>query len=375
MRIIRFLMPVAALLILISCSKPDKTQQLAELKKQQADIAAQIIQLEKELAASGAQGTAENADVKPVETVVIGTAPFRHFIEVQGTVSADDEIFVASESAGSIKKLLVKEGDVVKSGQILAEIDSDILNKTLEEVETGYDLAKTVYERQKRLWEQKVGSEIQYLQARNNKESLEKRMETLKKQIDMTKVKAPISGTVEEVPVKLGQLVMPGSPIAHVMNFSRVKVKAEVAEAYSVKIKPGINVLVGFPDIGKEVDSKISFAGKSINPVNRTFLVEVRLNQGEIEYRNNMVSVIKINDYINPKAVAVPENYIQTSKTGQYVYVAEKSGEQFQAKRRAVTSGMSYNGITEITSGLNEGDRVISKGIQTLMEGQAISFK
>lgn len=375
MKLVNYFFPVILLSLLISCGQPDKTKQLADLKKKQAEITDQITQLEKEIAASGSANQTENLDIKPVETELIALAPFRHFIEVQGTVSADEEIFVASESAGTIKKLNIKEGDMVRAGQILAEIDSDILNNTLQEVETNYELAKTMYERQKRLWEQKVGSEMQYLQAKSNKESLEKRMETLKKQIEMTKVKSPITGTVENVPVKSGQLVQPGSPIAYIINFSKVKVKAEVAESYSTKVKSGIEVLIGFPDIQKEISSKISFASKFINPVNRTFSIEVRLNPGEIEYRANMVAVIKMNDYSNLKAISIPENYIQNSKTGQYVYIVEPSGNQFIAKRQPITVGQTYNGVTEIMTGLKEGDKVISRGIQSITEGQFISFK
>lgn len=358
--------------LFFSCSQPDKKQQLEELKKKQQEIAAQISQLETELVTAGISiGKKES---KPVEIITLTPSDFNHFIEIQGTVKADDEVIVPSEMGGTIKKVHVKEGDFVKAGQILAEVDSEILNKSLEEVKSNFELAKTVFERQQRLWDQKVGSEIQYLQAKTNKESLESRIASMEEQILKTKIKSPISGTVEEVPVKVGQMAAPGSPVARVVNFSNVKVVADLAESYSSNVQVGNDVLIYFPDMREEVESKISFTGKYINPVNRTFSIEVPLKSGKIEYRVNMVAVVKINDYKNPEAIAVPVNLIQNSRNGKFVYLVKQNGNDLIATKQPVETGLVYNGLAEIKSGLTVGDRIISQGYQVVNEGQSVTI-
>jgi len=357
--------------LFFSCNQPDKKQQLAELKKKQQEIAAQISQLETELIAEGY--TAGKKESKPVEISTISPSHFDHYIEVQGSVKADDEVIVPSEMAGTIKKVNVTEGDFVKAGQILAEIDSEILNKTLQEVKSSYELAKTVFERQQRLWDQKVGSEIQYLQAKSSKEALETRLASIEEQILKTKIKTPIGGTVEEVPVKVGQMAAPGSPVARVVNFSNVKVVADLAESYSSDVKVGNDVVIHFPDVNEDIISKISFTGKYINPVNRTFGIEVPLKQGKVEYRVNMVAVVKINDYQNLQAITVPVNIIQNSKNGKYVFVVKQNGNDLVAAKQVVEVGQVYNGLAEITYGLTSGDKVISQGYQTVNDGQIVT--
>jgi len=356
----------------ISCSQPDKKQQLGELKKQQQEITAQIAQLEAELTAQGV--TVGKKESKPVEIMTVAPAEFLHYIEVQGTIEANDEVIVPSEMAGTIRKVNVKEGDFVKAGQILAEIDSEILTKSLEEVKASYELAKTVFERQQRLWDQKVGSEIQYLQAKTNKESLETRIATVEEQIIKTRIKSPITGTVEEVPVKIGQMAAPGSPVARVVNFSNVKVVADLAESYSSNIKVGNDVVIHFPDVNEDVISKISFTGKYINPINRTFTIEAPLKPGNMEYRVNMVAVVKINDYHNPQAIAVPVNLIQNSRSGKYVYLVKQNDNDMIATKQPVEIGQIYNGLAEITNGLSTGDKVISQGYQVVNQGQIVTI-
>jgi len=359
-------------LLAFSCSQPDKKQQLDELKKKQQEIVSQIEKIETELKAEGSNGA--KVESKPVEISTVSISNFDHYIEIQGTVTADDEVIVPSEMGGTITKIFVNEGDMVKKGQVLAELDSDILKKSLDEVNTSYELAKTVFERQQRLWDQKVGSEIQYLQAKSNKESLENRMATIQEQIARTKIKSPISGSIENVPVKVGQLAGPGSPVAMVVNFSSVKVEAELAESYSSKVKVGNPVVINFPDDNQNIDSKISFTSKYINPVNRTFTIEVPLKPGNVVYRVNMVAVVKINDYQNPAAISVPVNVIQNSKTGKYVFLAKASGSNFVASKQVVEIGQIYDGKAEIISGLSAGDKIISQGYQMVNDGQIVTF-
>lgn len=359
--------------IIIACSSGaagDKKAQLEELKKQQTSIATQIASLEAEI--EKAEGKKEKARVIAFTEAV--QQEFNHYIDVQGKVDAEEEVTLTPKMAGSITRINVKPGDYVREGQVLAEIESGTMSNSVAEVRASYDLAKTVYDRQKNLWDQKIGSEIQYLQAKNNKESLEKRLAAMQDQWDMYRIKSPINGTVDAVDIKTGQVVAPGIPAVRVVNLSQLKVKAEVSETYSTRVKQNDNVIISFPDIKKEISTKLSYAGKSINTINRTFEIEAKLDPKKVDVRPNMIAVVKIADYTNKSAFVVPINMVQSGNEGSYIYVAEGEKENAVAKKRVVETGMSYNGNVELKSGLQNGDRVITTGYQDLIEGQKISF-
>jgi RND family efflux transporter MFP subunit len=298
---------------------------------------------------------------------------FDHYIEVQGKVDGEDNIAVSAEMAGSVIQVFVKEGDRITRGQTLAQIDNSMIQKQIEAVKQQLDFATTVYEKQKKLWDQKIGSEIQYLTAKNNKESLEKNLATINNQMSMTRIKSPINGTVEEVNLKVGQMAQPGAPAFRVVNFSTVKIMADIAEVYAAKVKTGNSVKLFFPDFGKEVNSSVRFSSKYINPVNRTFSVEMRLGPTPgVEYRANMLAVVKINDYSKRDAISLPINLVQDSPSGKYVVLAVTENGKTIARRQKVELGQNYNGLTEITSGLKQGDKVISSGYNSLVEGQLL---
>ena len=251
-----------------------------------------------------------NADKKPEkentnsmnQIVYVSVKPlslteFNHYLEVQGKIDGDDNVAVSPRNMGVVTKIYVSNGDHVNKDQLLAQLDDEVLVKSQKELQSSLNFATDMYEKQKNLWDKKIGSEVQYLTAKNNKESLENKMVTLKDQIDMMRIKSPIEGNVEDVPIKIGQSVAPGMPAFRVINFSHVKVVAEVAEGYSAKIRTGDDVIIYFPDLEKEIKAKITFSSKYINPINRTFIVEVRLNPNEIEARANLIAVIRINDY------------------------------------------------------------------------------
>jgi membrane fusion protein, multidrug efflux system len=229
--------------------------------------------------------------------------------------------------------------------------------------------------KQKNLWDQKVGSEVQYLTAKNNKESLENKLKTLREQMDMTKIKSPIDGTVEELPIKVGQYVAPGMTTFRIVNFSHIKVTGEMAEAYSSKVKRGDSVIIYFPDLSKEIKARLTFSSKYINTTNRTFLVECRFGPGDFEYRANMISVIRIMDYKSDSAVVIPVNVLQKSLSENYVYIVRDEGGKKTARKQKIIVGSSYNGLVEILSGLQEGDKVITTGYQDLNDGQQVNFK
>lgn len=364
------ILTVAALaLILFSCSD-DKKAQLARLKGDRDKLDAQIAQLEKEIASSDTSKA--KVSEMHVSLTTIKPGIFEHFVEVQGKVDGDDNLGVSAKMMGVITDIFVKEGEQVKKGQVLAQIDDKVMRQGLEEIETQLSLAKTAFTKQKALWDQKIGSEMQFLGAKTNLEALEKRKETLLDQIDMNKVKSPINGTVEDIPIKIGQAVSPGLPIMRVVNFESMKVVADVAEAYTAQIKKGNSVQVYFPDIDQTVNAEIDFSSKYINPINRTFSVIARFAEQGMDVRANMVAVLRIRDYVSENSIRVPIGVVQSDASGQYVYIAVPGENALTSKKINVTTGKSYNGVIEITSGLKQGDKLVSVGYQDLIGGEML---
>jgi len=369
----KYILIASLLIIIVACKPGDKKTQLEKLRVQQEALATQIDQLEKET------GVKDSNAVKPVNVAVdtIKLTEFRHFIDIQGHIEGEQNIEVSPQAPGLVIKVNVKEGDPVVPGQVLAELDSKVIQRGLDEIRTQLSLATILYQKQKSLWDQKIGSEVQFLTAKSNKESLDKRLASMQEQLAMNKVKSPISGTVENIPFKIGQVVSPGLPTStiRVVNMSGIKVLADVAEAYTSKIKHGNEVLVSFPDIDESITAKVTFTSKVIDQTNRTFRVEAHLTHSRADLRANMIANLKISDYINPKSIVIPINLIQKSFNSNYVMIAEKKGKDLVAIKRNVTLGISYNGTTEITNGLKAGDNVITSGYQNLKDGQLIKFQ
>jgi len=362
---------VIALAILIVSCHQDKQIQLTNLRKQHDVISEKIKALEDELAK-----TDSTTKVLGTRVAVTELKPgiFNHFIEVQGRVDGDENVNISAQMGGIVNQIYIKEGDHVSKGQILARLDDKVLQKNLVELQTGFDFANNMYEKQKSLWDQKIGSEVQFLTAKNTKEGLERRIATLKDQIAQMSITSPINGTVEDIPVKVGQMLSPGIIAFRVVNFSTIKIVADIAEAYTSQVNNGDQVLVYFPDLKKEVIGKINFSSKYINPTNRTFSVNVRLSNVDPDLKANMIAMLKINDYKNPAALVVPINVVQTDASNSYVAIAEKTLNGSVVKKVPVIPGIVYNGLTEIKSGLKAGDKIITVGYLDLENGQAINF-
>jgi membrane fusion protein, multidrug efflux system len=363
---------IGVLVFVFACSTPDKKDQFEKLKKEHDRIAIQISDLEKQLYPAG------NAQKIIVSIQSLKREPFEHFIEVQGHIDGNENIAVSPRSPGVVTKILVKEGDFVRKGQLLAELDADVAKQNLNDLQTQLAYATDMFERQKALWDQKIGSEAQFLDMKNRKESVENRIAALQEQIKMSSITSPIDGTIEDIPIKVGQMASPANsqPAFRVINFTRAKAVADVGEAYSAKINTGDQVRIFLPDYDEELQQRVTFASKFINPTNRTFTVEIALPSNNRVFRANMIAVIRIKDYSNPKAIAIPQNLIQSSKDeGLYVFVAKEENGKKIAKKAFVTSGIIYNGLTEITSGLNEGDKIITAGFKDLYDGQLIDYK
>ena len=360
--------------LLASCGSKegDKKVRLEQLKKEHDKITAEIIQLEKETAPANALHATK------VTVDILTRKLFEHYIEVQGRIDGNENIGVSPRNQGGVvTKILVREGDNVKAGQVLAELDADVLKQQLYDLRNKLAFATDIYNRQKTLWDQKIGSEVQYLKAKNDMESAQNGIATLEDQIKMSVITSPINGTVEDIPIKVGQMASSASPTPafRIVNFSMAKALADVGEAYSSKIKTGDPVKVFMPDLNQELNERITFSSKYINPTNRTFLVEVALPVTNIVFRANMIAVLRIKDYSNPLAISVPQNFIQNSRDeGQFVYVAAEENGKKIARKRIVNASISFNGLTEITNGLNEGDKIITAGYKDLYNGQLIDY-
>lgn len=365
---------VVAVLFMVSCSQnTDKKAQLDKLVSERDQLNLKIEQLSAEINPTG-----EKAETKGVSVSVIDAegCVFNHFIRVQGIVDGDQNIAVSPQMAGLVTAVYVQEGTQVKKGQVMAELDAQVLKQTREEVKTQLDLANNIFEKQSALWDKKIGSEVQYLQAKNTKESLERRMSTVEEQMKMAQIISPISGTVESVPLRVGQMASPGVPnsIIRVINMSVAKISAEVSEAHSTRIKDGDPAIVSFPDLGKEIDTKLNFTSRFIDPTNRTFRVECKISAKEIGLRANMIAYLKIKDYTNENAFCIPVTYVQGDRDGKFIFIAKQIGNEWTAEKRSIKIGMDYDGIVEVLEGITAGEKIITAGFLNLTEGQKLTF-
>ena len=365
---------IVVLFILFSCSN-NKQAQLSKLKQQQTAINDKIRSLEGEIS-TGKKDSLNPGKFKFVGLKDVNSNTFDHYIRVQGKVDGDQNAAVFADAPGTVSSKFADVGQKVVKGQVLAQIDDQMYKSQMQGLETQYKFASDMFDKQKRLWDQKIGSEVQYLQSKTTKESLEKQISSLKQQIDKFKIKSPIDGTIEECNIKVGGVVSPDPRLAayRVVAFKNLKVSAEVSEAYSAKVKVGDKLIVLFPDINKQFETKVDFVSKYINPVNRTFIIETKLLDDFNDLKANMIAIIQINDYHTDNAIQVPMNVIQTDLNGSYVYVVRSKDKYNAAFKQPVTLGISYNGVAEILKGLAIGDKVISVGYQELVDGEYIRF-
>ena len=370
----KILIALAAAVMVVSCSKPAaddeaaKRQQLKEYKQQLHDLEQQIESLEQELEAT------EETEVVNVKVNELESRLFEHFIEVTGEVEADLNINVSPESAGVIQSILVSEGEWVSKGDVLAQLNTEALERSMEEIQIQYDLAKTNYQRQKNLWDQNIGSEMQYLQAKTNMESLEKRLEGIRAQIDMAVIKAPVSGVVDVIYQKKGEIGSPQLPFAKVVNIGDLKIYADVSESFLTRINEGDLVTVSFPALNRERQARISRIGNTIDPNNRTFRIRIDLQNPDRKIKPNLISIIKIRDYAADSAIVIPSLYIKEDFVGEYTYVVDTVNGDTVAKKVYVTTGISDNNITEIKEGLSEGMKIISEGYNQVTDGTVLQF-
>lgn len=362
-------------LFLAACgNKPtDKKTELENLLKQQSELAEKISTLKSEMEKSG-DSSLINTNIKTVAFSEVVVVPFSHYVEVQAKVDASQSVSATAKMGGTVTSILVNEGDKVAAGQVLAKLDDALIKQSIAELQTQIDFATNIYKKQKALWDQQIGSEVQYLTAKNNKEALENKMKSAREQWSMTEIKAPIGGTVDAVPVKIGQAIMPGIPCFNIVNLSGLKIKAEVAEAYISKIKTGDNVIISIPDLKMDINAKVSFTSSSVNAMSRTFTVEVKVPANVTSLRPNMIAVMKIADYTSANAMVVPINVVQSSSDGNYILTAVTENGKNIVTKKVIQTGLSYNGNIEVLNGLAAGDKVIVAGYQDVNPGEDVKF-
>ena len=355
---------ISTVVFLASCGGKsiDKKSELEALKKERAALNAKIATLEQEVGVAAAAN-----DMKDVNVLEIKESEFKNYLEVQGKIDAEENVQVNPEAPGVVTAVYASIGQNVSKGQVLAQIDDQVLRQNISELQTQLDLATTLFERQKSLWDQKIGTEVQFLNAKTQKDAAERRIATLKTQISMYKIKSPISGTIDAMDLKVGQAVSPGMSGIRVVNASKLKAKALVAESYVGRVDQGDKVQVILPDVPDTVSTNISFASKTIDPISRSFSIEIKLPSNS-KYRPNMLSILKIVDYQNLKALVVPVNAIQKAENGDYLFLVENG----KVKRVTIQTGKISEGQAEVLSGIKIGDKVITAGTNGLSPGDLV---
>lgn len=368
----------AFLLILASCGdKSDlssKKEKLAELRSKAKEINSEIKELETQIASlDTTAAAAANRNAVLVNLKDLTPREFVHEIEVRGSVASRTNVMLSAEMGGRVTSVRVTEGDRVTKGQVLVTLDNEVLQNSINELKTSLELAEAVYERQANLWEKKIGTEIQYLEAKNRVESLQSRLNTSYSQLAQSIVKAPFSGSVDQVPARTGEIIQPGTPLIHIVNQDNMYIDASVSERYSAALKVGDPVTVSFPIFNKSLSSEITAISEVINEENRTFNIEVRLPKTDFSLKPNQVVILEMIDYRNPSTIVVPTEVILTDAQGKYLYTAESSNGTTRAHKAYVTAGMSQDGMTEIIEGLNASDVLIVEGYREVNEGVLIN--
>lgn len=344
-----------------------------ELSKQQSELTAKIDQLD-----AAIDKLDPNKNLALIRTAIVSDTIFNHYTEVQGEVATNENILIYPEYSGLLTRVYVKEGDRVTKGQILAKIDDGGLSSQLAQIEAQASLAKTTFERQKRLWEQNIGSEIQYLEAKTTYEATQNSVDQLRAQLGKTSVRAPFSGVIDEVITDQGQVVTPGqNQLFRLVNLDNMYVQAAVPENYLNQIQTGTSVIVEIGAIGKQFEGKVRQVGNFINPNNRTFQIEVAIpNEGGL-VKPNLIATVKLNDYTAENAVIIPENTIQKNSMGEsLVYILEpESDSTGVAKRVEIETGYSYGASVEVLEGLKSGDILITEGGKNLRDQQKVKIK
>ena len=344
----------------------------SDLVTQQQDIQAKLVLLDAKLDELNPE-----KKIPLITTFTATQEAFQHFLELQGRVETKQNIVLMPEMSGILSQVYVKNGQKVSKGQLLARIDDGGMGQQLAQMQIQSDLAKTTFERQQRLWEQKIGSEIQYLQAKSNFEGQQRAVNQMESQLAKTGVRAPFSGTIDNIITEQGSVVSPGqTQLFRIVNLRDMYIETDVPETYISSVTKGKKVKVSFPVLGKSLDAQIRQAGNFINPNNRTFKIEIDVPNKDNSIKPNLTARLRINDYTNEKALLIPQSIISENAEGeQYIYVLkDKENDKALAQRVIIKTGKTQGDVIEVLEGLNDGDEIINEGARSVEDGQSVKI-
>lgn len=375
MKILTYLLAIVFTLAITSCEEQSEVEKkkadLAKYKAELFQLKADIKLLEDELVEMGAIEI--NTNLALVSTYTVERKRFTHKVDIRGAVKSRNNIMISAEIPATVIRVYVVEGQAVKKGQLLIAQDAQTLVRTIKELESSLQLATTIYQRQQKLWESNIGTEVQYLETKNRKESLELKLATTRTELSKTRIKAPFSGVIDKVDIRNGEIAQPGIPLIRLVSLSRMYIKADVSESYAGKFKKGQSVEVYFPSTDQRVNSRISAIGQVVNPQNRTFEVDVRISNNK-NLKPNMITVLTLTDYVNNDAVTVPTNIIQTDRAGKFVYVLSEQDDKVMAVRVDIETGITYGNETEVLAGLSGNEVIVDKGGHDIADGSLVKI-
>jgi len=375
--LMKHLFSLLMLTLVLSCGTLDKeSQSLTDLKTKKAALKEQMERMgtelkEIEMAISELDTLKKLMSVTSIKAEV---KDFNHYVEVQGTVKADQTIDLHAEMGGTVTAILVKEGQNVSKGQLLATLDSEVIDNSVLQLDTQLALATTTFERQARLWEQNIGSEIQYLQAKAQKEGLENSVKSLKAQARKMKIIAPFSGIIDQIYAKTGELTSPQKPFLKLVNLSKVYIESEVTETYLNSIKKDTKVLLNFKSIGTSVEASVSQVGNFINPSNRSFKMRIDLKNPNNELKANLLADIKINDF-SANGTVIPTRLVQRDRDNKtFVYTIEPKENNYKVVKTYVTEVMNYDNQSYISDGLIPNSILVDKGARLVNNNEEVTL-
>jgi RND family efflux transporter MFP subunit len=373
---------IAAATLMTACSQKypntleGKKKELADLKSRQDDMNKRIDSLEAQISRLDTSSKVAKK-AKLVAITAVANASFTHYIDLQGNVDAENMSWISPRGQGGVvRSVQVKQGDYVHKGQLLLKLDDAVQRNNVANAQIALDHAKDLYQRRKNLWDEKIGTEVDFINAKNAVDQAETQLKLAQDQLDFTNVYADIDGTVDNITIKVGETFVPGSQTLHLVNTNNLKVVLQVPELYQERVRVGTPVKIDFPGLNnKEVTGTVRTTGKTINPDSRSFTVEIRLPNDK-DIRSNQVAVVRLQDYTAAKAMPIPVNTLQNDDKGKYVMVAVKDKDNtMMAHKKSITIGQSYGDKVEVLGGLDLGDQLITDGFQGLYEGQPITLQ
>ncbi len=379
MKSMKYLALILITLTAIACGEQDtntleaKQKELIEKENELADLKAEIVKIKSEI---NAMDTNARSNAIAVKALTIEAGLFKNPFQMQGLVESDQNVMVSPEVPAKLVRVHVREGQRISKGQLIASLDGSVASSQIAELENALFLAKTNYEKQERLWNQNIGSEMQYLQAKNNYENLQKSIATAKQQLGKYSLTSPINGTVDAIMANEGELVgsITGGPIARIVNLKDIKVKANVSESYISQVMRGQEVQLHFPSIDLTLNEKIAAVGNVIDVNNRTFTVIVKPSKELSKLKPNMLCMMTAYDYVEENTISVPTRLIRTSEDKHFIYVVKTNGEKREVEKRFIEIGDQFPTATIVTAGLEQGDLVITEGVNNVIPGDEVKI-